>query len=178
MMDNELIRLFLPIIQVGLIDAGYVDVIVKQNNQPTQQGINTTPTVYFSKVTDHRYGWPRRSDKWNANLNRIDHTESQIYETTFQIQALVLQDPANPSYTASDLVNEVAHIMQSDKTIAILKSAGVGIYRITDIRNPYFVDDRDQFEASPNFDFTLTHQQIRVSTTPKVDDIKSDIYPI
>lgn len=178
MTDNELISLFLPIIQSSLISSGYVDVVVKQFNQPTQQGINTTPTVYFSKIGDHRYGSPRRSDTWNETLNRIDHVETQIYETTFQVQALVLQSPANPSYTASDLVNEVAHIMQSDRTISILTAAQVGIYRITDIRNPYFTDDRDQFEASPNFDFTLTHRQIRLSTTPKVDDINPGIYPI
>lgn len=177
MTDNELIRLFLPIIQNGLISAGYVDVVVKQFNQPTQQGINTTPTVYFQKIGDHLYGSPRRSDIWNKILEQIDHVESQIYETTFQIQALVLQNPANPSYTASDLVSFVSHLLQSDRTLEILNAATVGIYRITDIRNPYFVDDRDQFEASPSFDFTLTHRRTYISTTP-VAQPTPDIYPI
>jgi hypothetical protein len=178
MTDNELIRLFLPIIQANLISASYVDVVVKQFNQPTQQGINTTPTVYFSKISDHRYGYLGRFNQYNQLTDRIDHEEIQMYETTFQIMALVLQNPANPSYTAADLVNEVAAILQSDSTIDTLATANVGILRITDIRNPYFKDDRDQFEASPSFDFTLTHRQTRISTTPVARPIEVAVYPI
>jgi hypothetical protein len=165
--DNDLIRLFLPIIQAGLIADGFSDVTVKQANQPTQQGVNSSPTVYFFKVSNKRYGFLGRFDKWNAS--EIVHTESQYYEITFQISALVRQFPITPTqYTASDLVNEVASIMQADTTLAILNNAGVGILRIMNILNPYFTDDKDQFEASPSFDFTLTYQGSRVSSTPMV----------
>lgn len=178
MTDNELIRLFLPIIQDALAADEFDGVVVKQFNQPTQQGINTAPTVYFSKISDHRYGYLRREDIWNEVKEDFDHIETQMYEATFQIQALVLQNPADPSYTAADLVNEVAAIMQSDNTLKILAAANVGILRITDIRNPYFKDDRDQFEASPSFDFTLTHRQIRLSRTPVARPIEAAVYPI
>jgi hypothetical protein len=167
MTDNQLIQLFLPIIQAGLIADGFPNVVTKQANQPTQQGINSSPTVYFYKVASKRYGFLGRSDVWDSNTNEMIHTESQYYETTFQISALVRQFPITPNqYTASDLVNEVASIMQSDKTRDILNNSGVGILRITDISNPYFVDDRDQFEASPSFDFILTSQASRVSVNP------------
>lgn len=178
MTDNELIRLFLPIIKNGLISDGFTNVAVKQFNQPTQQGINTAPTIYFSKILDHRYGYLRREDKWNEIKHQIDHIETQMYETTFQIMALVLQNPNNPAYTASDLVNSVAAVMQSDLTLQILANSNVGILRITDIRNPYFKDDRDQFEASPSFDFTLTHRKTRLSTTPAAQPIEAEIYRI
>lgn len=176
MTDNDLIKLFLPIIQNGLIADGYTGVVTKQANQPTQQGVNTGPTVYFYKISDHRYGFLRRDDVWNTDLMIMEHTESQQYETTFQISALVLQNPLNTNtYTASDLVNEVAAIMQSDKTRAILSAQNVGILRVTDIANPYFLDDRDQFEASPSFDFVLTHKQTRVTTDPVINSWELDI---
>jgi hypothetical protein len=178
MTDNQLIEIFLPIINAGLIADGFTGVQVKQLNQPTQQGINTAPTVYFSKVGDHRYGFLRRSDQWDSKDEEMTHTEEQFYETTFQIMALVLQDPANISYTASDLANEVAAIMQSDTTVDTLGASNVGILRVTDIINPFEKDDRDQFEAFPSFDFTLTHSQIRTSTVPIVNPITTAIYPI
>lgn len=174
--DNDLIRIFLPIIQDGLAADGYRRVTVKQGNQPTQQGINTLPTVYFYKLFDKRYGFLRRDDTWDSINEIMVHTETQQYETTFQIEALVLQNPKNTNlYTASDLVNEVASIMQSDSTRGILSSNDIGILRITDIRNPYFKDDRDQFEASPSFDFVLTYAQTRVTTSPVITSYDYDI---
>lgn len=103
-----------------------------------------------------------------ATLTMV-HTETQQYETTFQFSALATQNPATPTqYTASDVVNLIASILQSSVTIAALQAHGVGIERITDVRNPYFLDDRDRYEASPSFDVTVTHKQVVVTTTPIV----------
>jgi hypothetical protein len=176
--DNSLIRLFLPIIQNGLIDSGFTNVVVQQANQPTQQGIPSAPTVYFYKLYNRRYGFLGRNDVWNDLSGRMDHSEKQYYETSFRIQALVLQNVRSPGYTASDLANEVASILQSDKTLATLNSQGVGILRITDIANPYFTDDKDNFEALPSFDFTLLYLNDRLSTTPIVDTYQYGIYPV
>ena len=179
MRDNDLIRLFLPIIVDGLEADGFTGVTVKQANQSTQQGINTNPTVYFYKLADKRYGFLRRDDTWDEEASEMVHTEEQVYETTFTVQALVIQKPPNPyGYTASDLVNEVASIMQSDSAREILMQSGVGILRIQPILNPYFTDDRDRFEASPSFDFTLTYKQTRVSTTPVIESFEYNIYRV
>lgn len=170
MQDNQLIQLFLPIINQGLINDGFTQVAVKQANQPTMQGINTGPTIYFYKIGDKRYGFLGRYDKWDINTSQMIHKEIQVYETTFQVSALVLQDPLTPNqYTSSDLVNEAAAIMQSDYARAIMIKQNVGILRVTDVSNPYFFDDHDQFEASPSFEFTLTHLQTRVSIDPVID---------
>ena len=167
--DNSLIQLFLPIIKAGLTADGFTTTVVKQSNQPTQQGIPTAPTVYFFKAYNYRYGFLGRKDIWNTMTSQFDHVEGQYFESTFQVSALVLQDPTDLTIpTASDLVNEVASIMQSDSTRAILKTSGVGILRVTDITNPYFVDDHDNFEASPSFDFTLTYFNTRVTTSPLI----------
>ncbi len=173
--DNTLIQLFLPIIQSGLVADGFNNVIVQQANQPTQQGIPTGPTVYFYKLHDKRFGYLGRLDKW---VSSMVHTESQYYETTYRVQALVLQNVRNPGYTAADLANEVACIMQSDTTRATLNAQGVGILRVMDISNPYFTDDRDNFEALPSFEFTLLYLNDRISTTPIVDSYQPGIYPV
>ena len=176
MQDNQLIELFLPIINAALLADGYQGVNTKQSYQPTIQGVNTGPTVYFYKISDRRYGFLRRTDVWDIDALEMVHSEVQQYTTTFQVSALVRQNPSNVNtYTASDLVNEVAAIMQSDSTRQQLRAKGVYILRVEDIANPYFSDDRDQFEASPSFDFTLTHDMIRVSTIQAVDSVTLDI---
>jgi|SRR5271163_220366 len=176
--DNTLIQLFLPIIQAGLIADGFTNVVTQQANQPTQQGIPTAPTVYFYKTHTKRYGFLGRNDKWNSMSSMMVHHEHQYYETTFRIQTLVLQSVKNPTYTAADLANEVASIMQSDATLATLNAQGVGILRVMDIANPYFTDDRDNFEALPSFDFTLLYLNDRTSTTPIIDTYQYGIHPV
>jgi len=178
--DNTLIQLFLPVIQAGLVADGFTTTVVKQSNQPTQQGIPTAPMVFFTKIYNRRYGFLGREDVWDSGTSSFIHSESQYYETAFQVSALVLQNPSDLTIpTASDLVNEVACLMQSDATRAILNAQGVGILRITDVTNPYFVDDRDNFEASPSFDFVLTYLNVRTSTTPKITPpIVQNIYGV
>lgn len=176
--DNSLIQLFLPIIQAGLVADGFTNVTVIQANQPTQQGSPTGPTVYFYKTHTKRYGFLGRQDQWDVNLGRMNHHETQYHETTFRFQILVLQNVKNPGYTASDLADEVASILQSDTTRATLNAQGVGMLRITDISNPYFTDDRDNFEALPSFEFTLLYLNDRFSTTPIIDTYQYGTYPV
>lgn len=179
MTDNELIQLFLPVIKDGLIAAGFSGVDVVASSQPTQQGVNTAPTVFFYKIGDYRYGSVGRKEELKLDESEFVHREIQWYETTFQIHALSIQDVNDITKpTASDLVNTVAAILQSSKTLEIFLAADVGILKIGDIRNPYFSDDRDRFEASPSFDFVLLHQQIIESVTPVVEDVTFEVYEI
>lgn len=160
MLDNQLIQAFLPIVNTGLNNLGITGVIVKQNYQPTMQGAELGQTIYFHKVSDNRYGYPKKNYFWDSVNNYEVHEEVQQYQTTFQVDSWVKQDPNNVNtYTASDLVNYVSEILQSDYAIITLIQQNIGILRISEIRNPYFIDDYDQFEASASFDFTLTHLQ-------------------
>lgn len=154
--DNDQIKIFLPLINNGLALAGYNNVSVLQNYQATMQGVYTGPAVYFYKVMDHRYGYPKIESVYDSINDVINLQESQYRETTWQFSALVTPDITNTSsYTASDLINEVAYILASNSSNMSLQAEGFGQYRITDIRNPYFTDDRDRYEAFPSFDFTL-----------------------
>lgn len=167
MFDNQLIALTISTIIAQESIAGISGTPIKQAFQPTQQGVNTQPTAYMYKIGDRRRGYPFRSDEWDVDNEVMIHTEKQAYETTFQISALSTQNPSTPNqYTASDILNLIAYILQSQATVTALEAQEVGILHVGDVRNPYFLDDRQRFEASPSFDFTLTHYQTIISTVP------------
>jgi hypothetical protein len=176
MLDNQLIALIIRTLIAGEQIAGIPNTPIKQAFQPTRQGIDTQPTAYLYKIGDRRYGFTRRNDCWNPNANQMVHTETQQYETTFQLSALATQNPRTPNqYTASDILNLCGSILQSAPAIQAFQSQGVGIERVTDVRNPYFLDDREQSEAAPSFDFVLTHKQIIRSGTPIIAATKIQI---
>lgn len=141
-----------------------------KNYQPRQQGGSKNPYAYFFKPgVDRRYGHPQRKDVWDLDAETFVHTEVQVYESLWQFSAWVPQDPKDvDGLTESDILNVVSSIMQSDTIIAAFKAAGVGILRVTDVRNPYIVSDKDQFSAVPSFDISLTHERILSTTLPAV----------
>lgn len=184
MQDNLIFKNVIEVLRAGLTAQGFPTdpaadgyIAIKQNFQPRNQGANTGPTLYIHKLGDHRYGFLQRKNEWDEYEQTEVHTERQLYESMFQITALSIQNPklGLAQLTASDIANTAAGIMQSDVTVDTLTSKGLFIYRITDVRNPYFVDDKERFEASPSFDFTLQHEQVIISQTPVVDDYTLDI---
>lgn len=178
MTDNDIFKLIIGIIRASLT-AQSITAQVRQANQPRQQGTPTENTVLIQKLYNKRYGFMFRSDVWDDAAEVIVHTEKQWIEATYQIDALAIQDPNDSTLlTASDLINVVAQIMQTDSTLVALRTQNVGIYRITQIRNPYFTDDKERFEASPSFDFTVTYEQIYISQTPVLQSTEFNIIPV
>ena len=107
---------------------------------------------------------------------QMDLYERQWHETHFQFFTLVPQNLLQPiSYTAGDLANEVASILQSQATRVTLMTSNVGILRVSEITNPYFQDDRDQFEATPTFDFILTSLETRITIVPIISEFVVNI---
>ena len=165
--DNTIIKIILPIIQQGLVNYGFNNVAVVQANQPTIEGINTTPTVYFYKTGTELADFPGWLDTYNGAS--LTHSETQYYFITFKVFSLVLQYPVTPDqYTASDLTNAVASILQSASTVTTLNLNGMNVLKIRSSDNPYFVDDKKQYEAIPSFDFVLSYKNVRISEIPKV----------
>lgn len=177
MLDNQLIALVIATIIEQESVANIAGTPIKQAFQPTQQGANSEPTAYIYKISDKRIGSPYRDDVWINN--ELIHTELQQYETTFQISVLATQNPSKTNqYTASDIANLIAYILNSDLTIYKLNLQEIGILRVTDVRNPYFLDDRQRYEANPSLDFTLTHKQIVEKLNPVIQYTEFGIYPI
>jgi hypothetical protein len=180
MNENALFALLFGIITPAVTaTTGMETVAGKQSYQPTQQGVPDGPVYLLQRLFDKRYGYLRRDDQWDAGTSTMIHTETQVMESTFQVDALWTQDPNVPlQLTAGDLVRRISSIMQSDATRAALKAAGVAVLRVQEIRNPKFQNDRDQFQASPSFDFTVQWTEITITTSPAVETYELGIHRV
>lgn len=148
---------------------------VKQLRQPISLGADTGPTIYFQKLFDTEIGSPKRKAVWNAGRGDFDNQLVQKVATTFQILGIYKQTAAGLGWTASDLANEAKAFLQTDDAIAAFLFIGVGVERITSVRNPDFTDGQSQFEFMPTFDFVLTHDQVTVTRTPRVSGYEFDL---
>ena len=179
MLDNELIKIFRPIILQGFLDYGVGDIEVRQQYQPTQTGTKKLPVISFFKVSDVRYGFEERESYYDPGDLKQKSRETQFYNTVFQISCLAAQDPTDEnSLTASDLINICASIMQNNATINLLASNDVYVLRITDVRNIPFYDDRDQNEFIPSFDITFKHVQERIIDIDYLTSVDGKIYNV
>lgn len=177
MTENELYTLVIATINAGLASFALgVPIVVRQAFQPRVQGTPDGAAILLSNVNTRRYGFLARSDVWVDPVGPVDgymrHTETQAMQVKIQCNALSPPSPppaGKPAHTAADLVSYAAAILQSDVGRLQLQAAGVGIERVTDIRQPNFKDERDQFEASPSFDFTLDFNWSLITKVPIVD---------
>lgn len=168
MNDSPLFTLFNAVLTAGLVEyfpANASQVRLVRSYNPTNAGRPGVPTILVQHLGDVRYGSPRRESVPDAALpaGQMRTALVQAMESTFQVNAMT---PVDWTLEPVDLANLAAGIMQSDRALTALRTAGVSILRVRDVRNPKFRNDRDQYEASPSFDFTVTHDQIMLSQTP------------
>jgi hypothetical protein len=167
MTDNQLIQFMAAQLDAASEASGWNYPVLQKNN-PTLEGIPAAPAIFFEKLFDHAYGWPIDSFTYNEPpVDNFSDNSMQLYETTFQISALVIQDPEDLTLpTASDVANYIKMWLTHPVTLQTFRSQNVGLLRVTQIRNPYFEDDRHRFEAHPNFDLVLTHDNTLTLTVP------------
>ncbi len=142
---------------------------VKRSEQPTQQGVPSGPVLFYSEISIIRHGFEQRKNVWNEEAGTFDHVQSQQCETMLQFSALAPQNPADDAeLTASDMLLAAASVLGSDFGRASLRSQGVGILRIRDVRVGYAIDDRMQHKPNPTFDAVFTHRVSFVEQVPAV----------
>lgn len=174
MTDNALAILIRSTLLQLLASQGITDMRVLAAYQPTGQG-REGRAIYFFPITDTRYGWQQRKDIYDDATGGQVHIETQLIESQFQVQGLAPTDPANiEAMTAKDITNLAAMLISSQPFIQALSAQGVGLQRITAIRSPFFVNDQGQFEASPSFDFTVSHKRSITQITPSIESVELD----
>ncbi len=175
MLDYDLIDIIRPAI-VDLVNTKFNQTIdFKAGFQPDKVGTNLGATAYWYSLPTKRYGSPLRDSYWDNDNQVMRYTEKQTIETNLQINTLVKQDVNNLTITANDLANMVAFVMQSTDFLDILRSNNLCIYRITEVRNPYFNSDNDGYEDNPSFDVTFQHEQTITSDIPIIETFEENI---
>ena len=172
MNDNTLTALIRTQLLAGLSRLSITSEVLG-NQQPTTQGRTTTATLYFSAINEQRYGWQYSRTTYDPEVMELEREESQWLRTTYQVTALVPQDPRNLAIpTPKDLLRAASIIINGQSFIQALTKDGVGVERVTDLRNPYFVNDQGQFEASPSFDFTVTRKAAIIQEQPAFESVE------
>jgi len=168
MRDNQIYQLIIPIFLAGFANRGLSDILVLQKYQPRQEGVPSARSMYLFKIADQRYGFARRDTVATGVGNSATTTVDQMLYSTFQASTLAPQNPADiNSLTGSDIAQISADILQSPGAFSVLKQYGVGLLRILQVVNPYFLDDRDRQESSASFDFVLAHNTVDVTLDPE-----------
>lgn len=169
MRDRELIAAVIaavaPVLQSRLYPTA-----IRQGQQPTTQGTPSTTTYYGQIIPpERRYGFEQFAEIWNPATEQFDTFQSQQIETVIQFGASGPQDPSNLTQdTLPDLVRALASAIQSERCRLALRAAGIGLLRVRDVRIVYALDDKNQHEASPSVDVTLTHRDTYIDTLPAV----------
>lgn len=185
MLDNPLYTLILSVLNAQLASVGLTGTTIVKAYQSVRQGVVPSPgyspttSGYLVKLFDKLDGFPDEGYVWDATNQVEAHTQTQLYHSVFQLTALAIQVPGNTTQlTASDVANLLVGILRKPHTMQLLQAQGVGILDITEVRNPYFLDDRDRYEASPNFDFTLVHNQVLTDSVPYSDTVTVTLLPV
>lgn len=179
MNDTPLFIMLRSLLIAGFAVQGQPTIEVKQKYQPTNQGAPLAPAIFLFKIGDRNYGHMQRAAVWNDGTEAFTNREAQQLETTIQCSARSLLDPADlAQLTASDLVNLASGILNSEFAISTLSSQNVGIYKIEAIRAPFEVNDFDNFDQSPSFDFVVTHKRTLLWSVPTLESVESGIHPV
>lgn len=183
MKDGELIILLADTLDVCAAmlatEFGLPTIPVVQKDQPTQQGTNTAPTIYFQKLFDVPRGQPQIGFEQDPDTKEYFEVMRQLVETHFQISGLYWQDPEKQVVnTASDMVVGVHDYFMFPSIRQNMANSNVRILRVDQVRNPPFENDEHKFEYQPNFDIILSHVNERRLTVPTTNVITGTDYPV
>jgi len=176
MIESDVWRALIAVLRTGLDSQSLTDVTIHQAYQPIKQGPDSSRSVYLHKITSQRVGHQGRKYTYNPGNDNFDELEKYWLAVTFQLMPLVSQDITDEnSITAYDVADLCAAILQTMKTRKALLDNGISIEKIGQILVGFSIDDKDQFDLDPTFDFVLLYEQTLSSTVPKVDTFEGDI---
>jgi hypothetical protein len=158
---------------------GITGVPVIASNQPTSEGRETGPAIYFHSLDEQREGWQSR--QYDRDLiDQGRQTESQIFASTMQVSVLAPETANLTLPQATDICRAASMALQSRQFIDAMAEQypDAGVRRITAVRRPYIVNDAGQFEMVPSFDVTITHTVKFITTAPEVDSTRAVIHRV
>lgn len=178
MNDKQVLKLVIKTLKDGLGEFGINGVSVLRNYQVTQQGAESNPAIYIHKISSNRYSYPIESNVYNKDTDEIDTTTKFIRTPVLQFSARVQESTDVDAMTSGDLLDFAADIMQMPTTISTFIDNGIGIEMISQIRDIYEKNDKDNYEHTPNFDLTLSYNRVYSYKTVGVGKVDCLIHSV
>jgi len=160
--EYEQILLFRDILETELFELGLSDVTVQRFNQPLAQGANSGRSLYFSKIADTAYAFPGTTILGQPGDASGQTQTEMLYDTDWQVSALVKEIPGTTDITSGDLIAIARDILMFDASLKKFADAKTSLLRVESLRSPAFLDDFNQFEFAPSFDFVLRHARMYI----------------
>lgn len=176
MLDNQLFALLRQWLLVEAPKRGATIPRLQLRYQPTQQGRSNERTVYMHTISYRRVGQRTVAQKWDGTT--LVRTETQSMETTMQFSITQPTELDDDALTHGDVLNIVAASLQGDDAIKWFKGYGMSVLRVTDVRHPWFNNDRDQNEATPSFDIVCKHNNVYVDGQPVVTNFNFEVVAV
>jgi hypothetical protein len=175
MLDSALQTIISSTLIAGLAARG-VTAAVKQNNQPRQFVMPSTPTVFHTLGPRKPYGWPARKDAYNTGTGAFTTTKTQVVHTRFQIAGLVPNaSPAAPdALTSGDLAGIANSIMTDETNLAAFVAAGCNVFRVQDLPLIWLQDSSAQNVAWCSFDIIFTHKDVFTTSTGVITEFEQN----
>lgn len=153
-----------------------LEVIVKQNNQPRQVAVPSTPTIFFSYQSSKAWGWQQKKDTYNQTASTFNTKKSQVIHSRYTVAALAPRSSANPyALTSADLLRVAKDVLQDEDSIVQYVAQGCNIFRIQDLPSVWFQDSSDQNALWSSFDIIFTHLDSLTTSVGVITDFNGSI---
>ncbi|MEX9216283.1 hypothetical protein AB7Z50_18530 [Providencia rettgeri] len=169
MTDNDVDIAIRKQLLIQLAEQG-ITIPVKAGFQSSKQGREENMVMFFP-ISENGYGWQGR--KYDIQGRNANHQENQLSEKTYQVQALISRFD---DYTAGDVTAIVRMVVNSLPFVTTLKQQGIGVQRASNIRRPYFLNERGDYEQNPSFDFNVTFKRTVHFNTGVIQTLHPDIH--
>lgn len=179
--DKEILVLMIALLKEGILHFGW-DYPVVQKQQPTQQGLPfgdldnpNDGAVFIERLDDDNYLFKELKQTHNPSDHTFSETESQIAETTFQMSAIVPQNPSDTTRpTAADVAKALRMWMTSRYVMRKLTAQKFNILPPRALKNAWFVDDTGRNQAHAHFDYVLTYISADTIIKPAAISVSGD----
>lgn len=154
---NQIYKDLITMIQTALTSNG-LNWQVIQNYQQTMGNLKA-PFIMLHRLTSTNYGWQYGKDK-TVDGQHI-HTENQIEEMVFQIEAYKPRsknETAN-TITGADVVRLLACWFMSEVGLKAIRDKGYDVLRITDVVEEYYKEVNEVYQVNPHFKMRITALQ-------------------
>lgn len=155
-------------------DLGFNTWQVLQLKQP-EKLTEIEPTIYVTCANKNRRGWQQRI--YPKVQNKLKIREQFIQEVDVQISALRRREITDTVNTLSgaDVLEYLKTYILNPVSLQDLRKKGYTIYQPSNIQNPDFVDDSDNFEFMPFFNVTFILNQSLISPQASIDEYTLEI---